>query len=299
MAFAPEFETNGRLYVNYTDRNGDTRIARYTAPAPDSNEPKWGPPAEVLSVQQPYANHNGGGLVFGPDRMLYIGMGDGGSGGDPQGRAQNRQELLGKMLRIDVGEAGAPPPNGRYAIPADNPFVGDATTRPEIWALGLRNPWRYSFDASSGALWIGDVGQNAWEEIDYAEPATGGQNWGWNLWEGDHPYPADAPATSRAGYSFPVLEYPHPTGSSVTGGYVYRGDRYPALVGAYLYADFGAGWIGGIRLEAPDGTPRTTPEKRVLLKTDTQPSSFGVDETNELYLVDFRGTIWSVTASAR
>ncbi len=299
VAFAPDFKANGRLYVNYTDVDGDTRVARYTAPDPASNEPAWGAPTEVLSVKQPYANHNGGGLQFGPDRMLYVGTGDGGSGGDPQERAQNRRELLGKMLRLDVGEAGPAPPNGRYAIPADNPFVGDASVRPEIWALGLRNPWRYSFDTSGGALWIGDVGQNQWEEIDYAPAATGGQNWGWNLWEGDHRYPAGAPDISRDGFTFPVLEYPHPTGDSVTGGYVYRGTRYPALVGTYLYADFTRGWIGGIRLHSADGSPLKQPEKRVLAETRTQPSSFGVDEAGELYLVDYNGVIWSVTASAR
>jgi glucose/arabinose dehydrogenase len=299
VAFAPGFKTNGRLYVNYTDVDGNTRVARYTSPDPASNEPTWGTPREVLSVKQPYANHNGGGLQFGPDRMLYVGMGDGGSGGDPQGRAQKRRELLGKMLRLDVGEAGTAPPNGRYAIPADNPFVGDASTRPEIWSLGLRNPWRYSFDTSGGALWIGDVGQNEWEEIDYAPAATGGQNWGWNLWEGDHRYPAGAPGISRNGFTFPVLEYPHPTGESVTGGYVYRGSRYPALAGTYLYADFTKGWIGGIRLDSADGRPLEKPEERVLAQTRTQPSSFGVDEAGELYLVDYNGIIWSVTATAK
>ena len=171
------------------------------------------------------------------------------------------------MLRIDVGEAGTAPANGRYAVPADNPFVGKAGVRPEIWATGLRNPWRFSFDASSGALWIGDVGQGEWEEIDFAPAGTGGQNWGWNLWEGDHRYPPGAPAMSRDGFSFPVLEYAHPKGDSVTGGYVYRGSAYPALVGTYLYADFGKGWIGGIRLDAPDGTPLAEPEERTLLET--------------------------------
>jgi glucose/arabinose dehydrogenase len=299
MAFSPGFESNGRLYINYTDRDGTTRIVRYTAPEPASNTPAWGAPEEVLSVPQPYANHNGGNLQFGPDGMLYIGLGDGGSGGDPQKRAQNPRELLGKMLRIDVGESGALPPNGRYSVPADNPFVADSSTRPEIWALGLRNPWRYSFDASGGALWIGDVGQDEWEEIDYAAPGKGGQNWGWNLWEGDHPYPVGAPAPQREGFTFPVLEYPHSEGISVTGGYVYRGSRYPALVGTYLYADFAQGWIGGIRLQAPDGTPRAAPEKRRLLDTATQPSSFGVDESNELFLVDYKGIVWQLAASAK
>jgi glucose/arabinose dehydrogenase len=176
--------------------------------------------------------------------------------------------------------------------------VGKSGRRPEIWATGLRNPWRFSFDTSDGALWIGDVGQDAWEEIDYAPAGSNGQNWGWNLWEGDHRYPAGAPAISRTGFTFPVLEYPHPTGESVTGGYVYRGSRYPALVGTYLYADFTNGWIGGIRLDAPGGARLAQPEERTLLQTRTKPSSFGVDETNELYLVDYTGAIWEVTASS-
>ena len=297
VAFAPDFKTNGHLYVNYTDLSGNTRVARYTTQDPASNAPTWSA-SEVLAVKQPYANHNGGGLQFGPDHMLYIGMGDGGSGGDPQGRAQNRSELLGKMLRLDVGEAGTPPPDGRYSIPADNPFVGESSARPEIWSSGLRNPWRFSFDASSGALWIGDVGQDAWEEIDYAPASVGGQNWGWNVWEGNHPYPRDA-APARTGFTFPVAEYPHPEGESVTGGYVYRGSKQPALVGTYLYADFVKGWLGGVRLDSPGDTPSAAPEAQVLLKTSTKPSSFGVDEDDELYLVDYEGTVWLIVASVK
>lgn len=297
LVFAPDFKTNGHLYVDYTDRNGDTAIVRYTAPLPTDDAPHWGTPQVVLSVQQPYANHNGGGMHFGPDRMLYIGMGDGGSGGDPQDRAQNRRELLGKMLRLDVGEAGAPPPDGRYAVPGDNPFVGDGSARPEIWSYGLRNPWRFSFDPATGALWIGDVGQDAWEEVDFAPPGSKGQNWGWNRWEGDHAYGASA--STRAGFTFPLLEYSHADGESITGGYVYRGNRYPALRGTYLYADFVAGWVGGVRLESPDGQRLARPEKRVLAQTGTKPSSFGVDENDELYLVDYQGAIWSVTAAAK
>ena len=256
MAFAPDFKANGRLYVNYTDVDGDTRVARYTAPDPASNEPAWGAPTEVLSVKQPYANHNGGGLQFGPDRMLYVGMGDGGSGGDPQERAQNRRELLGKMLRLDVGEAGPAPPDGRYAIPADNPFVGDASVRPEIWALGLRNPWRFSFDASGGALWIGDVGQNAvGGDRLRAGRRPAGRTGAGTSGRATTATPPAHPTSRETASRSPLLEYPHPTGDSVTGGYVYRGTRYPALVGTYLYADFTKGWIGGIRLDSADGKP--------------------------------------------
>ena len=297
VVFAPDFKRNGRLYVNYTDRSGDTNIVRYTAQNPASNRPTF-TVREVLSVQQPYSNHNGGGMQFGPDRMLYIGMGDGGAGGDPQNRAQNRGELLGKMLRIDVGEAGTTPSNGRYSVPGDNPFVGDRGARPEIWSYGLRNPWRFSFDSEDGGLWIGDVGQNAWEEVDYAPPGSSGQNWGWDRWEGNHRYPAGSSA-SKTGYVFPVLDYSHDDGQSITGGYVYRGSRYPALRGTYLYADFLSGFIGGIRLESPDGTKLARPEKRVLAETATKPSSFGVGEDGELYLVDYEGAVWSVTGTAR
>jgi glucose/arabinose dehydrogenase len=238
-------------------------------------------------------------VQFGPDKMLYIGMGDGGSAGDPQGRAQNPGSRLGKLLRIDTGDTGSAPsrPNG-FAVPSDNPFVNRQGYLPEIWALGVRNPWRFSFDAKSGAMWIGDVGQDAWEEIDFAEAGTGGQNWGWDRWEGNHPYPASA-TPPRAGFTFPVAEYPHPQGESVTGGYVYRGTKQPILVGTYLYADFIKGWLGGVRLDSPDGTPRAAPEDQVLLQTSTKPSSFGVDEDNELYLVDYQGTIWLVVASAK
>jgi glucose/arabinose dehydrogenase len=299
MAFAPDFKSSGHVYVDYTDTQGNTLVARFTAKDPSSNSPAWSAPQVVLAVNQPFANHNGGCLQFGPDKMLYIGMGDGGSAGDPQGRAQNPGVRLGKLLRVDTGDAGvaAPKPKG-FAVPADNPFVNKKGYLPEIWALGVRNPWRFSFDAKTSELWIGDVGQDAWEEIDVAPAGVGGQNWGWNLWEGTHPYPGGA-NPSRKGFTFPVAEYPHPQGESVTGGYVYRGTRQPALVGTYLYADFVKGWIGGVRLDSPDGTPRAAPEDQVLLKTPTKPSSFGVDEDNELYLVDYEGTIWTVVASAK
>jgi glucose/arabinose dehydrogenase len=164
--------------------------------------------------------------------------------------------------------------------------------------IGLRNPWRFSFDASSGALWIGDVGQDAWEEIDVAPPGSGGQNWGWNLWEGTHPYPSGS-SPSRAGFTFPIFDYPHPQGETVTGGYVYRGSRYPALVGTYVFADYIKGWVGGIRTTAPDGAALTSPQEATLLTTSLHPSSFGVDESGELYLVDYGGGIYRVEGSAK
>lgn len=299
LAFSPQYARDGRIFVDYTDRNGDTVIARYTTREPSSSAPAWEAPRVLMTVEQPYANHNGGCLQFGPDGMLYIGMGDGGSAGDPQGRAQNPSSLLGKMLRIDVS-------GDSWTAPTDNPFARGSGTRSEIWAMGLRNPWRFSFDASSGALWIGDVGQDAWEEIDAVSAeslaATSGAtlNFGWNVLEGTHPYTRGLSATYRTGPTVaPLHEYPHPKGESVTGGYVYRGKDYPALVGTYLYADFVKGWVGGIRLESPSGELLAKPERRVLMQASGQPSSFGVDETGELYLVDYQGIIWSVIGSAK
>ena len=278
VAFAPDFESSGRLYINYTDRRGDTVVARYTADDPGSDEPTWSAPETVLTVKQPYANHNGGCLQFGPDGLLYIGMGDGGSAGDPDNNAQDSASLLGKMLRMDVS--------------------GSSFT-PEVWAAGLRNPWRFSFDASSGTLWIGDVGQGAREEINVVPDDESGLNYGWNRWEGSRPYPEGSNRTSKSGFTFPIAEYPHPQGGSVTGGYVYRGTKYPAMIGTYVYADFMKGWIGAIRTTAPDGTTLAKPEVRTMLQSKTQPASFGVDESGELYLVDYRGSIYAVTGTPK
>jgi len=285
LAFSPTFASDGRIYIDYTDVNGDTVVARYTTAQPASDAPTWKQPEVVLAIKQPYANHNGGCLQFGPDRMLYVGMGDGGSAGDPGNRAQNTAQLLGKLLRIDVSRAD---PGRTYVIPPDNPFVSDPNARPEVWMYGLRNPWRFSFDASTGALWIADVGQDAWEEVDYAPPGEKGTNWGWHLWEGTHPYPPGA-KRSRAGFAFPLLDYPHPTGESITGGYVYRGHDFPALVGTYLYADFIKGWVGGIRITAADGSALAVPQAATLVPSSPRISSFGVDDRGELYATDYDG----------
>lgn len=278
LAFAPDFKTSGRIYLNYTDKRGDTVVARYTADDPTSDEPTWSAPETVLTVKQPYANHNGGCLQFGPDEMLYVGMGDGGSAGDPNGNAQDSASLLGKMLRIDVS---------------------GSSFEPEVWAKGLRNPWRFSFDASSGALWIGDVGQANWEEINVVPADKSGVNYGWNRWEGTHVYPKASTRTGTSGFTFPIAEYPHPEGESVTGGSVYRGHNYPAMIGTYVYADFVKGWIGAIRTTAPDGTELAKPEERTMVQSETRPASFGVDESGELYLVDYRGTIYVVTGAPK
>jgi glucose/arabinose dehydrogenase len=266
LAFHPDYPRNGRYFVNYTRRpDGATVIAEYRVSA-DAGV-SGGDERVLLVIEQPYANHNGGMIAFGADRFLYIGMGDGGSGGDPQNRAQNRQQLLGKMLRIDVQRTP-------YGIPPDNPFVGGGG-RPEIWALGLRNPWRFSFDRQTHELWAGDVGQNAWEEIDVIRR---GGNYGWRLMEGAHCYTPSS--CDRQGLELPVAEYAHDTGRcSVTGGYVYRGAAIPRLAGMYVYGDYCSGEIFGLR-----GSTR-----RVVLDTSLAISSFGEDEAGEVYVVDYRG----------
>jgi glucose/arabinose dehydrogenase len=289
MAFAPRFEKNGHVYLDYTDLKGDTVIARYTASDPASDSPTWHAET-ILRIGQPYANHNGGCLQFGPDGDLWIGMGDGGSAGDPGNRAQNPRLLLGKILRIDAENPSAGKP---YGIPPGQPV--QKGWAPEVWSIGMRNPWRFSFDASSGALWIGDVGQNAWEEIDVVERPSPGLDFGWPLWEGTHPYRG----MRRDRFVFPIYDYSHHVGESVTGGYVYRGKRYPALVGAYVFGDFVDSWVGAIRTTSPSGAKLARPESEIGLHLGAQPSSFGVDEQGELYVVDYAGAIWQVTGERR
>jgi glucose/arabinose dehydrogenase len=278
LAFSPD----GRfLYVNYTDVRGDTRIVEYAMrrerAAPSTRR-------QVLIVDQPYDNHNGGDLVFGPDGYLYIGLGDGGSGGDPQGNAQSLGTLLGKMLRIDPRPSGGEP----YSIPSDNPFVDRPDARPEIWAYGLRNPWRYDFDAFTGDLWIADVGQSAWEEIDrQPADAPGGANYGWNLVEGSHRYAGAAPD----GAVPPVYEYAHAAGGCVViGGIVYHGAAVPALDGAYLFADFCRGELEAITL-GPNGTV----SHAVLGLTVPDVSSFGIGPDGEGYVLSLDGGVYRIT----
>lgn len=289
MAFEPGFDGKGSVWVDYTRADGATVISSFAVAgdtADPASEKVW------LTIPQPYANHNGGMIAFGPDGYLYIGMGDGGSGGDPQGNGQNPSALLGKLLRIDV----TPPAGGTrataYAIPADNPFAGQAGWAPEIWALGLRNPWRFSFDRKTGDLWIGDVGQNLWEEIDF-QPAssTGGENYGWNRYEATHPYPPDS-APAAGDFTMPVLEYDRQTGQSVTGGYVYRGSAQPAFWGTYFYADFSVGRIWGLQR-----TVHGAIQTQLLTDIDGLISSFGEDDDGELYVVDYQGgTVYRMVA---
>jgi len=277
LAIAPD---GAHLYVNYTDLNGDSHVDEFALGANGRADPASQRP--LLQQAQPYPNHNGGHLAFGPDGYLYIGFGDGGSGGDPQDRAQNMSTWLGKMLRIDPSK----PSGGRaYGIPADNPFLNGS--HPEIWSIGLRNPWRYTFDRETGDLWIADVGQGEYEEIDFSA-ATGGRNaakganFGWNFFEGTHEYEGG----STAGLTMPVFEYTHRDGCSVTGGYRYRGAAVPGLQGAYLFADY---CNNTIRALSYDGKVATE-----IVSQREEPSpivSFGEDNNGELYVLAFDGTV--------
>ena len=252
LAFHPNYESNGYFYVDYTAIGGDTVIARYRVSASDPNVADPTSALILLQIDDPFSNHNGGNLLFGPDGYLYAGLGDGGSGGDPGDRAQDMTELWGKMLRIDVNDvAGGPPDCGggsNYTIPADNPFVdGPGGGCDEIFQLGLRNPWRFSFDRLTGDLWIGDVGQDQWEEIDLAPAgSTAGRNWGWRCYEGMHPFNL-AGCGPQSDYDFPILEYSHSLGCSITGGYRYRGTAFPGAQGTYVFSDACSGVVWGAR----------------------------------------------------
>lgn len=271
--FHPDFATNGYIYVDYTRMNPtrQTVIAEYHVdPKADSVDPST--ERILLTIDQPYPNHKGGQLQFGPDdKMLYIGMGDGGSANDPQGRGQNLKEFLAKILRIDVT------PREGYGIPKDNPFVGRDDARPEIWAYGVRNPWRFSFDRETHLLYAGDVGQNLWEEVDIIKK---GGNYGWNVMEATHDFRPRADAAKDM--IPPIKEYPHTVGLSITGGFVYRGKAIPALKGWYVYGDYAKGQIWGLKYE--DG--KVTGDE-LLLQSKATTSSFGEDVDGELYLCDY------------
>jgi glucose/arabinose dehydrogenase len=275
LAFHPRFAENGLFFVNYTDAAGDTVIARLVASGDRADASSE---AILLHIPQPFANHNGGAMAFGPDGFLYIGTGDGGSGGDPHANGQSLHTLLGKILRLDV-DGGEP-----YAIPADNPYAGSSEALPEIWAYGLRNPWRFSFDRLTGDLYIGDVGQNQWEEIDLLPAGTpGGVNFGWNLREGLHAFAGD-PAAEMLD---PVAEYGHDLGCSVTGGVVVRDPALAAWEGTYLYADYCSGRVWGLR-PASDGIWLNG----LLFETGVTISSFGEGADGQVYLLDYGGTLY-------
>jgi glucose/arabinose dehydrogenase len=270
MAFDPGYASNRRFYVDYTNVAGDTRVVRYRA---SSANPDVADPASarvLLRVTQPYANHNGGQLQFGPDGRLYVGMGDGGSAGDPQNRAQDPRTRLGKMLRLNVNVS---------------------PVRVGIYAKGLRNPWRFSFDRKTGALWIGDVGQDAWEEVDYVRPGhAAGLNFGWNGYEGTHVYDAQVAATlPKASLTWPVAQYSHSLGEAVTGGYVYRGSKLPALRGWYIFADFGSGHVWAQK--GPGGARQVLPGADGKV---SQIASFGQDASGELYVVSLAGSVYKI-----
>ena len=285
LAFDPGYRSNRRLFVAYTDSAGADTVAQLTATA-DGSAADSASQRVVVKIDEPFANHNGGMLAFGPDGYLYFGTGDGGSGGDPMGNGQNTNVLLGKILRLDV-DGGDP-----YAIPPDNPFA-DGGGRPEIWDWGVRNPWRFSFDSQTGALWIADVGQGQREEIDVEAPGAGANNYGWNVVEGDLCYLSDG--CDQSAYKAPVITLSHDNGvCAVVGGYVYRGAAYPQLDGRYLFSDNCAGTIWS--LDAASALAAGSADYQQIAQSDVHPSAFGVDESGELYLVDLEGDVFRVTA---
>ena len=288
IAFPPDFASSPMVYVNYTTTlpgSLHTRVSRFRLRGdahqadPDSEE-------IILEFNQPWPNHNGGQIAFGPKGNLWVGTGDGGSGGDPQDNGQKGNTLLGKLLRIDVTS----PTEGRYTIPADNPFVGDDEFLDEIWAYGLRNPWRFSFDRETGDLYIADVGQNAWEEVSF-QPANspGGENYGWRITEGLHCFNPSV-GCSTTGLTLPVAEYGRESGRSITGGYIYRGADQPSLRGIYFFADYVSGRIWGLRRVNGQW------EAKLLLESPYNVSSFGEDEAGNLYVVDHKGKILRIRA---
>lgn len=280
LAFHPDYASNGWFYVNYTDLGGDSVIARFQVDPTDPQQADPNSELILLKIAQPYANHNGGMLAFGPDGLLYIGLGDGGSAGDPQNNAQSLQSRLGKILRIDVND-----PTG-YSAPGSNRFSDEQL--PEIWAYGLRNPWRFSFDRLTGNLYIGDVGQNQWEEINYLPAGSpAGANFGWVYYEGTHPYQAAPLGLEATG---PVFEYGHNQGCSVTGGIVYRGELLPDWYGIYLFADYCSGNISGLLISLQGEW-----QSKLLFEELGRISSFGEDEPGEIYVVEHTGSIFRLS----
>jgi glucose/arabinose dehydrogenase len=291
LAFHPQYATNGLFFVYYTDANGDLVIERFSVASAGASvaDPLSG--VRILSIPHPeFGNHNGGLLSFGPDGYLYLGTGDGGGSGDPFGNAQNTNSLLGKMLRIDVNASTV---IGPYTIPPSNPFVNQNGKRPEIWAYGLRNPWRYAFDAPSNLLFIADVGENRREEVDVASASQAGLNYGWNIMEGIACFAVDP--CDRQGLSLPVIDYDHAgTGCSITGGYVYRGSAIPALQGRYFYSDLCAGWLKSFVYVNGAATEQTTWDVENVAPV----YSFGQDAQNELYVLSGNGSVYRIVSSS-
>jgi glucose/arabinose dehydrogenase len=294
LAFSPHYDTagapdQGAFYVNYSVKNRRmSRLSRFHC-APGQEEVDWFSEEVLLQVDQPYENHNGGGLMFGPDGYLYYSLGDGGSGGDPQGNAQNTRELLGSILRLDV----SPQPDGKpYGIPPDNPLLDRPGARPEIWAYGLRNPWRFSFDRETGEMWTGDVGQRDFEFIHIVRK---GGNHGWDLVEGFHRFELPVAKQPPEPLVPPIFEYPHPDGLSITGGYVYRGSRIPSLVGWYVFGDYATKRLWAIR-RAGEGKV----EHMTLLADSVAMASFAEDREGELLVVEHlgQGRVWRLVPAA-
>lgn len=289
LAFHPKFSENRRFFVNYTSPTGGLHTVISEFKVGDlPNEADKNSERILLTIPQPFANHNGGDIVFGPDGFLYIGTGDGGSGNDPQGNGQSLSTPLGKMLRIDVDQKAG---GKEYGIPADNPFIGRENVLPEIWAYGLRNPWRFSFDGTTGLLYAGDVGQSAREEVDVIRK---GRNYGWNIMEGTICTPGVNPTCDKSPFEPPILDYPRSDGITVIGGYVYRGKAIPNLAGAYLYGDFGSGRVWALRY---DGKAVTA--QGLLLESGKSISSFGEDAQRELYLIDYGGEVFKIVPGAK
>ena len=289
LALDPDFESNGVIYVYYT-ASGPRRsvVSRFSVTAEDPNLADAESEKIIIEVPQPYANHNGGQILFGPDRYLYIGLGDGGSAGDPKGNGQDLSTLLGTILRIDVSASGT---GGGYTVPPDNPFVGVQGARPEIWAYGLRNPWRFTFDRLTGDLWAADVGQNSLEEVDVIDP---GRNYGWNVMEGSECFGARRDSCSPEGFDAPVVEYGRDDGCSITGGYVYRGSRLPSLQGQYIFGDYCSGNVWAFSRQIGDGVRAVDTSDR-LLETNHKISSFGEDNNGEMYVISLVGGIYILT----
>jgi glucose/arabinose dehydrogenase len=285
LAFDPEYASNGRFVVHYSNQVGDTHLSIFNV----SSNPDIADPATerlILTADQPYDNHNGGQVLFGPDGFLYLGLGDGGSANDPEGRAQNLGDLLGSILRLDVHSGTS------YAVPPDNPFVGQAGIQPENWSYGLRNPWRFSFDRATGDLYIADVGQNHFEEVDVAPASAGsakGVNYGWNIMEGAHCL--NGGSCDQAGLTPPTFEYDHNQGCSITGGYVYRGAAVPALQGLYLFGDYCSGWVRSFRYQ--DGAAVELTDWPTL-RPGGAITSFGEDAAGELYVLVQGGSVFKI-----
>jgi len=283
LAFHPDFKNNGTFFVDYTDVNGDSNIVRYKVSAGDPNVADPNSAEQILFVDQPFPNHNGGLVMFGPDGYLYIGFGDGGSQGDPNGNGQNLSDLLASILRIDVDLTEG---DKHYAIPKDNPFVGQPNAAPEVWDYGLRNPWRFSWDRETKDLYIADVGGGDFEEIDFEPAGKGGNNYGWVIMEGTECYGGGSDC-NQEGLTLPVAEYTHEFGCSITGGYVYRGDNQKSLIGLYFFGDYCSGLLWALGKNANGDWVMSDP-----VETGLGISSFGEDRNGEIYVTDLSGGLY-------